>query len=49
MTDQIRLLPGEDPDDLVTKAKAEHNPIRTFCLFSGGGDSLVTAHRSQRS
>lgn len=43
--EQARLLPGEDPDALVARAKAEHDPIRTFCLFSGGGDSLVTAHR----
>ena len=43
--EQIRLLPGEDPDDLVRRAKEGHKPIRTFCLFSGGNDSLVTAHR----
>lgn len=43
--EQTRLIPGEDPDDLVERAKSEHEPIRTFCLFSGGGDSMVTAHR----
>jgi 3'-phosphoadenosine 5'-phosphosulfate sulfotransferase (PAPS reductase)/FAD synthetase len=45
VTEQIRLLPGADPDDLVVAAKTDHAPIRTFCLFSGGNDSLVTAHR----
>lgn len=43
--EQVRLIPGEDPDDVVGRAKAEHQPIRTYCLFSGGGDSMVTAHR----
>ena len=43
--EQIRLIPGEDPDDLVERAKEEHAPLRTFGLFSGGGDSMVTAHR----
>ena len=38
--EQIRLIPGEDPDDLVERAKEEHAPLRTFCLFSGGGDSI---------
>jgi 3'-phosphoadenosine 5'-phosphosulfate sulfotransferase (PAPS reductase)/FAD synthetase len=45
MSDQQRLLPGEDPDDLIERAGAEHKPIATFCLFSGGGDSAVLAHR----
>jgi len=45
MTEQIALLPGLDPDELVAEAKAEHQPIRTVALFSGGGDSMVTAHR----
>lgn len=45
MSEQLRLLPGEHPDRLVERAKAEHEPIRTFCLFSGGNDSMVTAHR----
>lgn len=41
----LRLLPGEHPDELVERARAEHAPIATFCLFSGGNDSMVTAHR----
>lgn len=45
MSEQIRLIPGEDPDDLVLRAKAVHRPIASVCLFSGGGDSMVTAHR----
>lgn len=44
MTD-LRLIPRETPEDWITRAKAEHSPIRTFCLFSGGSDSLVLAHR----
>jgi 3'-phosphoadenosine 5'-phosphosulfate sulfotransferase (PAPS reductase)/FAD synthetase len=43
--EQIRLLPGEDPDDLVEQAKARWSPVRTICLFSGGNDSSVVAHR----
>ena len=38
-SEQVRLIPGEDPDDVVGRAKAEHQPIKTFCLFSGGGDT----------
>jgi 3'-phosphoadenosine 5'-phosphosulfate sulfotransferase (PAPS reductase)/FAD synthetase len=45
VSDQLSILPKLDPDDLVAEAKAKHQPIATFCLFSGGGDSLVTAHR----
>ena len=47
MSEQLSILPKLDPDDLVHTAKTEHKPIRTFCLFSGGGDSLVTAHRAR--
>lgn len=41
----LRLLPGENPDELVRRARAQHSPIASFCLFSGGGDSAVLAHR----
>ena len=41
----LRLIPRETPEEWIAKAKAKHNPIRTFCLFSGGSDSLVLAHR----
>lgn len=41
----LTLLPRETPEDWIEKARAEHDPIRTFCLFSGGSDSLVLAHR----
>jgi 3'-phosphoadenosine 5'-phosphosulfate sulfotransferase (PAPS reductase)/FAD synthetase len=43
--DQLSILPGIDPDDLVAEAKREHAPIETVCLFSGGNDSTVLAHR----
>lgn len=42
---QLRTIDIETPEDWIERAKAEHNPIRTFCLFSGGSDSLVVAHR----
>lgn len=35
----------EDPDDVIARAKAEHKPVATWCLFSGGNDSTVLAHR----
>ena len=41
----LRLIERESPEDWIEKAKAEHDPIKTFCLFSGGSDSLVVAHR----
>lgn len=41
----LRLIDRETPEDWIKKAKNEHDPIRTFCLFSGGSDSLVVAHR----
>ncbi len=33
-----------EPAGLIGKAKGRWNPIKTFCLFSGGGDSGVLAH-----
>ncbi len=44
-SDDGRLIPRITPDEWIERAKAEHKPIRTFCLFSGGSDSLVVAHR----
>jgi 3'-phosphoadenosine 5'-phosphosulfate sulfotransferase (PAPS reductase)/FAD synthetase len=41
----LRLLPGVDADELVHTAKAEHRPVATIALFSGGHDSTVLAHR----
>lgn len=41
----MRLLPGVHPDELVARAKAEHRPVARVCLFSGGNDSSVLAHR----
>lgn len=46
--DQLRLIEGENPDALVAKAKRRWEPIATFCLFSGGDDSGVLAHRCRR-
>lgn len=41
------MLPGlaADPDHIVAEARELHRPVRTFCLFSGGHDSTVLAHR----
>src|SRR4051812_4730224 len=44
---QIRLIAGEHPDSLIERAKAEHRPIATICLFSGGDDSTVLAYRTR--
>lgn len=43
----MTMLPGfaADPDQVVAQARAEHKPVRTICLFSGGHDSTVLAHR----
>ena len=41
----MRSIDLETPDDWVRAAKRRWNPIKTFCLFSGGGDSSVVAHR----
>jgi 3'-phosphoadenosine 5'-phosphosulfate sulfotransferase (PAPS reductase)/FAD synthetase len=35
----------EDPGQVVARARAEHEPVATWCLFSGGNDSTVLAHR----
>jgi 3'-phosphoadenosine 5'-phosphosulfate sulfotransferase (PAPS reductase)/FAD synthetase len=35
----------EDPDEVIGRAKEEHKPVATWCLFSGGNDSTVLAHR----
>jgi 3'-phosphoadenosine 5'-phosphosulfate sulfotransferase (PAPS reductase)/FAD synthetase len=36
---------GRNPDELIAEAKARWAPIATYCLFSGGNDSAVLAHR----
>jgi 3'-phosphoadenosine 5'-phosphosulfate sulfotransferase (PAPS reductase)/FAD synthetase len=43
--EQLGLLGGEDPDALVRRARRRWGPIATYCLFSGGDDSTVLAHR----
>jgi 3'-phosphoadenosine 5'-phosphosulfate sulfotransferase (PAPS reductase)/FAD synthetase len=43
--EQISLLPQVDPDELIMRVKADHKPVATVCLFSGGHDSTVLAHR----
>lgn len=45
----LRIIPSEvareDPDELVGRAVGEHRPVAVWCLFSGGNDSTVLAHR----
>jgi 3'-phosphoadenosine 5'-phosphosulfate sulfotransferase (PAPS reductase)/FAD synthetase len=36
---------AQDPDDVVALARAAHEPVAVWCLFSGGNDSTVLAHR----
>ena len=46
MSEQLRILPGLDPEDVIEKAHDEHGPfVARVCLFSGGHDSCVLAHR----
>jgi 3'-phosphoadenosine 5'-phosphosulfate sulfotransferase (PAPS reductase)/FAD synthetase len=37
--------PQRVPEELIAEARRRWQPIRTYCLFSGGGDSGVLAHR----
>jgi len=36
---------AQDPERVVALARAEHEPVAVWCLFSGGNDSTVLAHR----
>jgi 3'-phosphoadenosine 5'-phosphosulfate sulfotransferase (PAPS reductase)/FAD synthetase len=48
MAEAIALTSGRrqrDPEELIAEARERWQPIRTYCLFSGGGDSGVLAHR----
>jgi 3'-phosphoadenosine 5'-phosphosulfate sulfotransferase (PAPS reductase)/FAD synthetase len=38
---------GLTPDEIVSLAESRHNIVARFCLFSGGNDSSVVAHRSR--
>jgi 3'-phosphoadenosine 5'-phosphosulfate sulfotransferase (PAPS reductase)/FAD synthetase len=33
------------PDEVIVRARSEHQPVAVWCLFSGGNDSTVLAHR----
>ncbi len=43
--EQTSLFPGENPVKLIGRACEEHKPVAIVCLFSGGNDSTVLAHR----
>lgn len=38
-------LVNREPDELIARAREEHNPVAVWCLFSGGNDSTVLARR----
>lgn len=42
---ELRMVERESPEDWISQSRERHHPIHTFCLFSGGGDSSVLAHR----
>lgn len=44
---QLRLIDGVHPDRLIEQVKADERPVASVCLFSGGNDSTVLAHRCQ--
>lgn len=43
----VPCSPGRrsDPDEVIVRARSEHQPVAVWCLFSGGNDSTVLAHR----
>jgi hypothetical protein len=48
MTDiaEERLFDNRHPESVIADAEARHGPfVARVCLFSGGNDSLATAHR----
>lgn len=45
-SEQLGLLPGRKPEQVIRNAEREHGPfVARVCLFSGGNDSTVVAHR----
>jgi len=42
---QLSFIPKRVPDDVIAEAREGQNVIASFCLFSGGNDSTVVAHR----
>jgi 3'-phosphoadenosine 5'-phosphosulfate sulfotransferase (PAPS reductase)/FAD synthetase len=45
MAERQAAVPRRDPIALIEEAKKRWEPIKTYCLFSGGNDSAVLAHR----
>jgi 3'-phosphoadenosine 5'-phosphosulfate sulfotransferase (PAPS reductase)/FAD synthetase len=41
----VAAVEREDPDEVIARAAREHQPVASWCLFSGGHDSTVLAHR----
>ena len=43
---ETRLFDNRTPESVITEAEEEYGPfVARVCLFSGGNDSLATAHR----
>lgn len=46
MSEQLRIVPGLEPEGVIEEAHDLHGPfVAKVCLFSGGHDSTVVAHR----
>lgn len=42
---QISFLPKRVPEEVIAEARSGENVVASYCLFSGGNDSTVVAHR----
>ena len=42
---QISFLPARVPEEVIAEAREGENVLVSYCLFSGGNDSTVVAHR----
>jgi 3'-phosphoadenosine 5'-phosphosulfate sulfotransferase (PAPS reductase)/FAD synthetase len=45
VSEQLSVLPKQEPESVISGARELFSPIASFCLFSGGNDSTVLAHR----
>ena len=42
---QISFIPARVPEEVIAEAREGENVLVSYCLFSGGNDSTVVAHR----
>jgi 3'-phosphoadenosine 5'-phosphosulfate sulfotransferase (PAPS reductase)/FAD synthetase len=45
LTEPLTIVAKRDPSVMIEDARLEHEPVDSFCMFSGGNDSTVLAHR----